>query len=230
MDPPQYVNIDATSEYFCLNVLLHTSQGYGCYAVRTRSCTFRLRFELNVLLHKSQLYGRSQYVHIDVSSNYLLNWMCFYTHHSYMDAPQYAYIDVSSNYLLNSMFSYTNHSYMDAPQYVYIDVSSNYLLNSMFSYTNHSYMDAPQYVYIDVSSNYLLNWMFFYTNHSHMDACQYVHVCGDTHMTVHPLPLSASHLSNARSGKLQPLLRTTQNPAPLSIIASALLLRLSLSC
>ena len=40
-----------------------------------------------------------QYVHVDVSSDNLLNWMIFYTNHSYMDAPQYVHIDVNSEYL-----------------------------------------------------------------------------------------------------------------------------------
>jgi len=41
-----------------------------------------------------------------------------------MDAPQYEHADVPSDYVKNWMFYYTHHSYMDAHQYVDDDVPS----------------------------------------------------------------------------------------------------------
>jgi hypothetical protein len=41
-----------------------------------------------------------------------------------MDAPHYVHADVPSDYLLEQMFYYTHHSDMDALQYVNVDVIS----------------------------------------------------------------------------------------------------------
>jgi len=38
-----------------------------------------------------------QYVHVHVSSDYLWQWMFYYTHHSNKDAPQYVEVDVPSD-------------------------------------------------------------------------------------------------------------------------------------
>jgi hypothetical protein len=51
--------------------------------------------------------------------------MFYYTTHSDMDARQYVHVDVSSDDIAQWMFYYIYHSEMDAPQYVHVDVYSH---------------------------------------------------------------------------------------------------------
>ena len=41
-----------------------------------------------------------EYIHADVPSGHICNWMFYYTHHSYMDAHQYVHVDVHSGHFL----------------------------------------------------------------------------------------------------------------------------------
>jgi hypothetical protein len=44
--------------------------------------------------------------------------MFYYTHHSDMEDPQYVHVDVPSDYMFNWMYHYTHHRDMHIPQYV----------------------------------------------------------------------------------------------------------------
>jgi hypothetical protein len=54
--------------------------------------------------------------------------MFYCTQNSDIHATQYVHVDVTSDCLIERMFYYTRHSDMDAPQYVLVDVPSVYLL------------------------------------------------------------------------------------------------------
>ena len=49
-----------------------------------------------------------------------------------MDAHHYVHGDVNSGHICNYMFYYTHHSYMDADQYVQVFVASVYIFHWMF--------------------------------------------------------------------------------------------------
>jgi len=65
----------------------------------------------------------TRYVNVDALSDYAVDWMLYYTHHSNMDAPQYVHVDALSVSAVAWMSYYTHHSNMAAPQYVHADVS-----------------------------------------------------------------------------------------------------------
>jgi len=43
-----------------------------------------------------------QYVHDDVSSDYLCQWILYYTYHSHMDSPHYVKVDMQNAYDVSS--------------------------------------------------------------------------------------------------------------------------------
>jgi hypothetical protein len=70
-----------------LNNLLHTLQQNGRSPICMGRCVFRQSLRLNDLLHKLQLMAAPYYICVDVSSDYPVYWMTYYTHCSKMVAP-----------------------------------------------------------------------------------------------------------------------------------------------
>jgi hypothetical protein len=79
-----------------------------------------------------------------------------------MDAPQYVHVDVPSVNIFDWMFDYTYHSDMDAHQYVHAYVPSGNLFCWMFCYTYHSEPQIPRYIE-PVGLQCLVPYIFHYT-------------------------------------------------------------------
>jgi len=165
MDAPQYdVHFDVPTEV--LNVSLHTSHRYGRSPVWcTLWCPFR-SFEC-VTTHITPLWTlpSMMYTLMSLHIRYTLIslqifWMCYYTHHTTMDAPQYVHVDVSSGYSWTWKLYYTYHTDMDTPQYVNADEPSDVPVAWMFYYTQHSDMYVPRYVSPGAVAQRPAHWMF----------------------------------------------------------------------
>ena len=185
------------------NVLLHTSQWYGCYTVCTRWCTFRI--------------CPPDYFITNITAIWMLPYKYMLMYLQPTCVPECFITPITAIWMLPSMYTlmylhtirftecfitpireiwnlsqnvHADKFYVDRASLcnlvnksctklvsftgIHADVPSEYLCPRMFYYTNYSNMEATQNVHVDVPSGYFWYWKIYYTHHRDMYIPQHV--------------------------------------------------------